>query len=595
MSSLHWLRSTAGLLRVELRSTLPMATGLIATGALLLLAARYQFKMAPEIIDARRPYAWAVLTLAAMVPLAADLFGSSARTVRASTLRPLPARRSQVFAAKLSVFLVCAMMTWTFTAGTDLALDQFFPRTKMKPGQSMALSHLVLGTPVLALFVAALMAAIIRNALSSTLLGLVTLIFAGAAVVAYIAPPHSASSLEAWGLSAAYFALHPVVLTLTLGCLAWASALRGRASANHHVATLRRSLAGLFLCLAAPVLALGSTAVLTASADIATYDEKGSGVLRVVPSPDGNRLLVNVGNWRRSPGASTWIVDVDSGDVRQLITPREIAKKIPFGTAQVFGGSWSPDGESVGLDIMRALPWLEPSGSFDLRDGSFEPGSFDAWSYHELSRWHHIESDGYARAVARFEEVSCDEAIAALKALAPRYLHAPRRAPGVIFGFAAGDVPLRRIDGASGTVRSMDALPISEHCNYRIDPLGTWVVPFPTRERPNPSLVSGLTGEVVDVPEGWEASRSSLHDMIVRDDAIFVSRRRAGTKDYEVEWAWLRDGALDDVHPVVDSYEIIDLDGDRMVAVSRARRTLELLDRSGEIIRTLRAPAMEVE
>ena len=593
MSRRQWLQATSGLLRVEARGAVPMALGLIVAVALLMLAARVQFEVAPEAMIQNRSYAWAVIALAAMVPLAAELFGSSSRALRASALQSLPAERSQVFVAKLTVLLVCIALAWLLIAAIDLALDQRFDRTKFKAANSQG-TRLLVGTPVFALFVAALSAAAIKNALGSTLLGLVSLTLVGAAVLTSMGAPHQASTLASWGLSAAHFAVHPLVFVLALGSLAWASTLRGPASARNTRATLRRSLAVTAFALAAPVVALGATAMTTLRSASLAYDDPSAMAYTVLPSPDGHRVIVNlIGKPGRMDDRdmSSWIVDVGSGAVEQVLTPREIAAQIPFGSTNTWAGRWSVDGETVDVDVYSALPWCSSFGSVNLSDGSFEEGPYEEWSYGLLNRWPSSGSKAFYSAWDRFLAGSSSAKVGGMQATSYSYLHVPRRAAGLIFGFSAGVVT--RIDGVTGEVQVLDQLPSrSDAGEHRTDPLGLWVASCRTGEEPE-RLSHALTGETMVVPEGWEASRSRYLDLIVRDGRVLVSRSRRPPLNDGLDWAWLEGGVLGEVLPDVDGYQMVDLDGDRMIAISHARRAVELLDREGRLLKTLRAPAAE--
>ena len=569
-----------------------MATGLLLAVAALMLAARSQFELAPEALLESRAVAWLTIALATMVPMAAELFGSSSRGVQGATLQTLPVQRTQVFAAKLGVLLGYVGAAWVLVGAVDVLLDQRFPRTQLEPPTAFGIQRLLVGTVVLALFVTALTAATIRNALGSTLIGLVTLLMAVAAVAAYISPPYRVSSFGEWGLNAAYYSVHPLIILLALGGLHWASTLRGRASARTTLASFRRSVALFTVVLAAPIVALATSAFTTARAGVIDYGDPSFGIGMVIPSPAGDRLLVDLTRWQDPPACSSWVLDVDSGAVQETISPARLAAKVPFGSADVGGVGWSPDGKNIGVEVHSRLPWMAFTGTLGLDSGDLQEGSHGWRPFHETTRWHHAGTEGFAKAAQRFGTLNGEAAAAALEQLAPQYLYLPRRNEGVAFGFSRG-TRLSRIDGATGVIDTPEGLPESAAGTYRVDPLGVWVTSAGSSKDAQPLLANSVTGEVVTIPDGWIASRSSFDDIIIRDDAVLVSRRRSHDSEHKSDWAWLRDGTLGELLPGIDAYKIIDLDGDRLVAVSYARKTIELLDRQGQVTRTLRTPATE--
>lgn len=594
MSASSWRQSTAGLSHVELRGAFPMGAGLGLAGAALLAVMRAKFEVEPDDLIRGRSTAWLLLALALVIPLAAELFGASRRAVSAPALQPLPARRSHVLTAKFIALACYIAAFWCVVAATDLALDRFYPRTKIAPNHRYMMGTLLFGTASLALLATALCATTIRSALGSTMLGLITLLLVGAPVLGYMNEASRVGALEAIALSAAAFAAHSTVLGLALASLVWASAFRGRAAGHSVGATLRRSIAVLCLCGTAPAAALAASAVTTLRSAPIAFDDPEANLYRAIPSPDSSQLAISLHGPYGSGRSTGWIIDVESGAASQALTLRETARRVPLGAANSWVTGWSPNGEALSLDVGRTFPWLDPRGAVDLGERSITLGAAPEWNYAELGRWQHFGYDGYARAKALFVEASSAEAVAALSQLAPTHLLIPRRAPGVAFGFSKGE-PLHRIDGATGRLTLVKNLPISNSGAYRVDPIGVWVVSYGSQWSPPPALVNSVTGKAMALPDGWEPSRSSFQDMIVREGAVLLSRYRSGAKSHENEWAWLRGGVLEGVLPGVDAYAMVDLDGDRLVALSASRRTVELLDRSGKLIRTLRAPAVEAK
>jgi hypothetical protein len=566
-----------------------MAAGLGLAGAALLAVMRAQFEVEPDDLIRGRSTAWLLLALALVIPLAAELFGASRRAVSAPALQPLPARRSQVLMAKFTAIVCYIAAAWCVLGATDLVLELFYPRTKIAPSHQYMMATLLFGTVFLALLVTGLCAATIRNALGSTMLGLITLLLVGAPVLGYMNEANGVGALGAIALSAAAFAAHPIVLGLALASLVWASAFRGRAAGHSVGATLRRSIAVLCLCGAAPAAALAASAATTLRSAPMAFDDPEARVYRAIPSPDASQLAINLFGPYGSGRSTGWIIDVESGVASQAITPRETARQVPLGAGHNSVTGWSPSGEELSLDFGRTFPWLDPRGAVDLQERSIHLGDVAAWNYVELGRWQHLGYDGYARAKARFAAASESEAVAALIRLAPTHLLVPRRAPDVAFGFSKGKM-LHRIDGATGSVTVLDSVPISNSGDYRVDPMGVWVVSHGSPRTSPPALVNSVTGKAMVVPDGWEPSRSSFQDMIVRGDAVLLSLYRKGAGGDENEWAWLQGGVLGAALRNVDAYAMVDLDGDRLVAVSAAHRTIQLLDRRGKLIRTLRAP-----
>ena len=247
---------------------------------------------------------------------------------------------------------------------------------------------------------------------------------------------------------------------------------------------------------------------------------------------------------------------------------------------------------NIGVEVYSRLPWMAFIGTLSLDSGDLQKGSHGWRPFHEATRWHQVGTEGYAKAVQRFRTFNGEAAASALKQIAPQYLYLPRRNERVAFGFSRG-TKLSRIDGATGVIDTPEYLPESPAGAYRVDPLGVWVTSAGSSKDARPPLVNSVTGEVVTIPADWIASRSSFGDIIIRDRAVLVSRRISHDSELRSDWAWLQNGVLGDVLPGIDAHRVIDLDGDRLVAVSYARKTIELLDRHGQVIRALRTPATE--
>ena len=125
--------------------------------------------------------------------------------------------------------------------------------------------------------------------------------------------------------------------------------------------------------------------------------------------------------------------------------------------------------------------------------------------------------------------------------------------------------------------------------SFTFGPAEAW----PDRE-PKVGTIEGKAGEKLDLPEGWFPRRSSFNDMIVRDGAVLAVRPRLNGTQSEFDWAWLRGGELGPVLVGLGADEIVDLDGDRMIAISRKHGTLDLLDRRAQPLRRLREPTAEI-
>jgi hypothetical protein len=604
MRFLDWCRSVAGLLRAEVRGAAPMMVVLCLAGATLLYLARWLLQVTPETLLRNPMQAWWVLAWAGTIPLCAELFGGGGRSLPAGTLRPLAVRSSAVLDAKLLTLALGAIVLWCWVGAVDLLLHTQFARTKL-PGDQGDSLRLFLGSAGLALIATGLVAATVRSALAATVVGLMV---QGSFGTVLLAPDWASSYEGVPGLASVvrtivYFAVHPVVLCLAAAAAGWCISLRGAARSDTLKGILGRALGGVAFAGLATTAAWGMTAWDTSRREMVAFDDENAWPLDVIASPDGKQIALTLVkmNWRNGRrvlggnecSTTAWVIDVEDGAARPVITPGEIARRIPFGSSDTSVGRWMGDSGTLWLRLEGPVPLISRRGEFSIQDqdgllgvgqGYVGPHSvfhFGTQPFHATLRQFLAKAD-----------VDLHEEVKALDLRVLRILGGDR---SILFGTTAAQKVLR-IDGRSGEILELDFFSADdrEQHMFHVDRSGHWVLLRMNDGRPA-RVVHALTGESTVVPAGWNVHVRTT-DIILRDGRLLVERMYGPERKARAHrWGWLTEGVVTPAFEGLGADQLIDLDGDHLLSVGNSDGMIHLLDRTGSVVRVLRQPRQAVE
>lgn len=604
MRFLDWCRSVAGLLRAEVRGAAPMMVVLCLAGATLLYLARWLLQVTPETLLRNPMQAWWVLAWAGTIPLCAELFGGGGRSLPAGTLRPLAVRSSAVLDAKLLTLALGAIVLWCWVGAVDLLLHTQFARTKL-PGDQGDSLRLFLGSAGLALIATGLVAATVRSALAATVVGLMV---QGSFGTVLLAPDWASSYEGVPGLASVvrtivYFAVHPVVLCLAAAAAGWCVSLRGAARSDTLKGTLGRALGGVAFAGLATTAAWGMTAWDTSRREMVAFDDENAWPLDVIASPDGKQIALTLVQVERRSGrrvlaenecsTTAWVIDVEDGAARPVITPGEIARRIPFGSSDTSVGRWMGDSGTLWLRLEGPVPLISRRGEFSIQDQDGLLGVGQGYvGPHSVF---HCSTQEFRATLRQFLAKADVDLHEEVKALDLRKLRIPGGDRSILFGTTAAQKVLR-IDGRSGEILELDFFTAAdrEQHMFHVDRSGHWVLLRMNDGRPA-RVVHALTGESTVVPAGWNVHVRTT-DIILRDGRLLVERMYGPERKARAHrWGWLTEGVVTPAFEGLGADQLIDLDGDHLLSVGNSDGMIHLLDRTGSVVRVLRQPRQAVE
>ena len=557
----QFTRSTAGLVRSELNSALRLAAGLLVPALLGLVFARTVLRVHMPWGEGAHLNVLCAFGVLLAIPVIAGAFEGRGRM--GAFLRSSPVTKSQVFGAKvmgaLLAVLACVIAMLIFDAAIALAAPAGLqgPISDALAWEGFRTAALGLGG--LALAATFYFSIVIRSAFGACLAGGLV----GAAPVALV-------SAKFEGVAGVF--LRPMVTLVNLpGAWVWGPAallialgvmfpLRGAAARS----LLRRCVL--------PAIGLGGLLTVPWAvrvlevwrAPAPAFAAPTDAVYDCEVSPDGTRILVQLGHAHASRAGSLWLVDAETFEVERL--PDPIGPMKALQRRDIASATWSSDGSAIygwirgtndhlfAIDVdsreLSRLRAQEFAGMVPPGGWSIVPGEHPGAEY-DVSGPGFISATLHARSRPR---------------------PASRR-PWLLF-FSDVDGTVCRYDGRSGeTLVTGLTHDVLRPTLIRTSPRGEWIVGR-----------SGRSGSVLFHVETGRSREFTGYARAVSDR----ERPLLLVRDDPEGWVqWGLDGESPFLLPCRNAL-LEDIDGDRWLATT-VDSGIHVLDARGALIHTIRS------
>jgi len=592
-----WLAALRVCTQKELRDLAWLALGVALGVCLIVFGAAQLFDLVvPLFIESERQILGA-LALFCVLPLAAEVFCADARTSFARWQQGSPATLTLVLSAKALALALYGALFVLVLLGTTLALHT--PEVNWSvQDQSLAARWLTFAAPM-ALGAVTLTAAVTRHSLASLLAGVGALVLC-AAPIAGAARDHAPSFFMARVLQYWFHAVGSLAgvgwVAALLLCAVPVLRLRGRVARS---VAWRAALAS--SCVGALVgLSWARQLPAALAATRLPFDDAGARVARLLPSPDGTQLALELEHSSGRDPCTWWLIDVESERSPMRLSTESVVARTALGSgwqAELLDWSvagdelldWSVAGDellgwsAVSSEHGTATTWSLSPASLDVRylsGGAYADAIGDTLRRQAAP----TESDG-----VRQEVWSLRDGSHALTVACEQRLVACLRAPGVGY-FLDAVREVHRVDLLAGSSRGLGVVVGKNAKPPRFSDDGRWMI---LERDGKPRRIHTL----IDVESGASTEFDGQYRWGRYEAPVLVPLDRDGAPPRPGQWARSRPWRIvsstgtRDVDFGVEVRELHPLADGRWIATSDDRRDITLHAADGTLLRTLRARA----